>query len=104
MTHCIGQNGCDPRMAAIHIVVVAIDQLIRRTNIIVRAWIERVDTVRIGSDICRREDSSFVSQRISFTLLDEADAFAILIVEFETIQSNVVRIAMRRMQLKFVND
>ena len=94
-------------MAAIGIVVVTVDQFIRCANIIVRAWIERVDTVRIGSNIYREGNSSSPINsfhRQWFTLLNEADALAVLIVEFEAIQANVVRIAMRRMQLKFVND
>ena len=50
-THHIGQNWCDPAVRAVDVVVLAVDQFIRRAHIIIHAGIESVDTVRVGSNI-----------------------------------------------------
>ena len=74
-------------MAAVTGVVDAVDEFVRRPDV-VRDAVEHVDAVRVGGDV----------------LLRQADPEARIVVELNAVQADVVRIAPGRKQLQLEHD
>lgn len=105
----IRKNRRDPRIRSVRIVVFTIDQFVRRSNVVVRRRIQRVDAVRMSSDVFTEMKISFSFRFFEFsskeqTLRRQNDFLAVFVEKLETGQTDIVTIAVGRMKLKFIND